>query len=164
MFGPGENEVTDPDIMRLMLRFPMPLEFSTQDMVDLGYLTAKEVVSFGYAAINRATGEDLEGPVTAKFDPPEGRPSFTQMGMVEIKKWAQEHDVVLKLEGEVPWDKQECAEACEKKADELGLPKGTKNLMKPPPPLEEPEPPVEEEKPAKPKPPKKPAKKKGKGR
>lgn len=171
LFGPGPNEVTSPDVMRVMLRFPMPLEFKVQDMVDLGYLTAAEVVSFGYEAFDREAGEVVEGPVTAKLDPPEGRPKFSAMNMIEVKKWAQEHEVVLKLTGAVPWDKQECVEACEKRADELGLPKGTKNLMKPPE-IEEPEPnpgtdpEPKEEKPAdpEPKPPKKTLKKKGKGK
>jgi len=164
LFGPGENEVTDPDIMRVMLRFPMPLEFNPQDMVDLGYLTAAEVVSFGYEAFDREAGEVISGPVTADIPTPEGRPNFRRMGMPELKLWAQEHDVVLKLAPPDSWDSAACAEACEKKADEMKLPRKTKILMKPPPePIEEERPEPEPE--PKPKPPKKSMKKKkGKGK
>ena len=125
-FIPGENEVDKPDVMRVLLKWPGPVEFNAQDIVDLGWMSAEEVASYGYEVVNPVDPVDKKGKPKiveavgkpAAVKPPVEKPNY-QMSMPEIEEWAQDNLVVLKLKGEEKWDHDQCVEACMERAREI---------------------------------------------
>ncbi len=126
LFHKGENEITKPAIMRSLLARPGSCVFDPQDIVDLGWLTAKEVAAFGHEVVEPADPIDDKGEpkiVKTSQEPVEGAlpssvPDFARMSMQEMRDWAL-NKVFLKLDGEEPWDHDQCADACLARYNEM---------------------------------------------
>jgi len=126
LFRKGENEITKPAIMRSLLMRPGSCVFDPQDIVDLGWLSAKEVAAFGHEVIDPAEPVDEKGDpkiVKTVQAPVEGElptsvPDFARMSMQELEDWAL-NKVFLKLRGEEPWDHDRCAAECLVKYNEM---------------------------------------------
>ncbi len=138
LFHKGENEITKPAIMRSLLARPGSCVFDPQDIVDLGWLTAKEVAAFGHEVVEPTDPVDDKGDpkiVKTVQAPVEGElptsvPDFARMSIQELKAWAM-NKVFLKLDGEEPWDHDQCADACLARYNEMAAEAEAKEDAKP---------------------------------
>jgi hypothetical protein len=131
-FSAGTYEITDPDLIRFLLRYPTKsIPINPQEVADKKILSAEEVAGFGYEIIvgtDKKTGEPIKAEpdteAAENFVVPEGLPEFPKMTLRELKEWMDDPEHPVKYEDK--WHKEQYVRACERAAKKLAKPTAAK--------------------------------------